>query len=239
MGEVATQPSVSSRSKATAGLSGVEFIPECGGIRPVGVGQVLPHCWGTPVEQFPVPARTGTMSHWGLVPMQQVPLQVPTIFNASFDGRGNRDRKSHWTKYTHEAPTPPDGFMSRFITVYMYLADVIRAEHISAFLFGRWPPRYYQRVRANRFDRRRRRRRRRCAMYAFEIGMMLRNAWRTKWDSLCAIADVPGPTEAPLTSPLESPAAEPTALAIAASSPHAAYGPRIGYTEVCRYWFKS
>lgn len=221
-GEAQVGPDVGSRRNRRrrggdmTGSTSTEHTSNAGGNGPLGVGQTPPLWLETPPGQSTV--TLSRCSRWALAPTEGMPIQVSPEIHDRSGGTNGGNSESRWRRYEHSAPPLPDEFMARYVNVLMYLAEILQADHVSAFLFGRCPPRYYQRMRANRFDRRRRRRRRRFAMYAYDIGMLFRGAWRTNRASSCCIEDLPGTAVAPATAPLVSAPAVPATSVISASS---------------------
>ena len=210
-----------------------EYPSESGDYNLIGAGQIILHWSVDPLEQLAVSVSIGAVSRWTLGPNEQMPLQVSPVFHDSSGDRNNDSNESRWRRYEHDVPPLPDVFMTRYVRVLMYLADVLEADEISALLFGRWPPRYHQRARANRFDRRRRRRRRRFAMYVCDIGMMFRGAWRTNRSTSCCVEDLPGAAVvAPTFALASAPAVPATSSVVSAPSSLGTCGSDIDHLEV-------
>ena len=121
---------------------------------------------------------------------------ITTTFQDKIGGIGHEDKskESRWARFRREPFLLPDQFMARFFHALMYLAEVITADVVAGFVFGRGRLRYYQRVRKNRRTRRRQRRYRRFRMFADDVRLMIWDAYVQLYDTLCPIQnDVSGP----------------------------------------------
>ena len=199
------------------------------GNNPTGVGPTMVHWWEASVEQLP--ESTVTVPRLLGPPMALVVRHMSSfaVFHDSFGAGAHEDDsyKFRWKRYRHEPLRLPDQFMARFLHTLMYLAEVVTADVVSACLFGRSRPRYYQRARRNRFRRRRRRRLRRFATLSTNARVMLRNTWiRAFGNSGLIDDDVSGPAGAtPAAAPLvstSSAAATSRIASTAASAEHSA-----------------
>ena len=163
---------------------------------------------------------------------------VTTTYQDNVGGRGHEDKgkESRWGRFRHAPLLLPDQFMARFLHALMYVAEVITADVVAGFVFGRWRPRYYQRVRKNRRTRRRKRRHRRFRMFADDLRLMIWQACMQLYDMLCPIYDdVSGPKkktvsslvsiEYPVTSSTFADVSMPEAIATVASARHSAVVP--------------
>eukprot|EP00904_Undaria_pinnatifida_P003563 jgi/Undpi1/13207/HiC_scaffold_8.g02869.m1 len=123
-------------------------------------------------------------------------MSITATYQDNVGGRDHEDKskESRWGRFWHEPLLLPDQFMARFPHALMYLAEVITADVVAGFVFGRWRPRYYQRARKNRRTRRRQRRHRRFRMFADDVRLMIWDAFVQLYDTLCPIQnDVSGP----------------------------------------------
>ena len=121
---------------------------------------------------------------------------ITTTFQDNTGGIGheNKSKDSRWARFHREPFLLPDQFMARFLHALMYLAEVITADVVAGFVFGRGRSRYYQRVRKNRRTRRRQRRYRRFRMFVDDVRLMIWDAYVQLYDTLCPIQnDVSGP----------------------------------------------
>ena len=121
---------------------------------------------------------------------------ITTTIQDNIGGIGHEDtsEESRWARFRREPFLLPDQFMARFLHALMYLAEVITADVVAGFVFGRGRPRYYQRVRENRRTRKRQRRYRRFGMFADDVRLMIWDAYVQLYDTLCPIQnDVSGP----------------------------------------------
>ena len=121
---------------------------------------------------------------------------ITTTFQDNIGGVDHEDKSKQyrWARFRHEPFLLPDQFMARFLHALMYLAEVITAEVVAGFVFGRGRPRYYQRARKHRRTRRRQRRYRRFRMFADDVRLMMWDACVQLYGTLCPIQnDVSGP----------------------------------------------
>ena len=121
---------------------------------------------------------------------------ITTTIQDNIGGIGHEDtsEESRWARFRREPFLLPDQFMARFLHALMYLAEVITADVVAGFVFGRGRPRYYQRVRENRRTRKRQRRYRRFGMFADDVRLMMWDACVQLYGTLCPIQnDVSGP----------------------------------------------
>ena len=133
----------------------------------------------------------------------EVGTSITTTFQDYIGGIGHADKskESRWAQFRHDSFLLPDQFMARFLHALMYLAEVITADIVARFVFGRGRPRYYQRARKNRHTRRRQRRYRRFRMFAVDVRLMIWDACVQLYETLCPIQnDVAGPNNQMVSS---------------------------------------